>query len=357
MPFLVSQTVAQIEPPIQTRLQKLIDSTVGQPSLPAMAAAVIKNQKRLGLAASGLRRVDQPTNTVSEADRFHLGSCTKAMTATMIGILVQEGKLSWDDTIGARLPTLANDIDKDYLDVTLWQLLTHHAGVQRDGAVWINEGVNTHENRTEIVKQSLAQHPPGLPIGQFQYSNIGYLVAALIAEQVTSESYETLMQEKLFTPLKMESAGFGLPDKNDHPQHPWGHSLNNRGLVPVAMDNPPSMAPAGAVHSTLDDWMKFAALHLDTAAQQHDLLAPATLRRLHQPYTNQASGYAAGWLVGERAGQTVLQHSGSNRFWFCQIELVPQTGEAILVACNGPLKESAQEVAAVIQTIAKWLSP
>lgn len=357
MLVLVDPVVAQIESPIQQRLQKLTDSSVSQQTMPALAAAVMENQQRSGLATSGVRRVDQPANTVAETDRFHLGSCTKAMTATMIGILVQEGKLSWDDTIGDRLPSLASDIDKDYLEVTLWQLLTHHGGVQSDGAVWINGGVNTHENRTEIVKQSLAQHPPGLPIGEFQYSNIGYLAAALMAEQVTGESYEALMQEKLFEPLKMPSVGFGVPDKDATPRHPWGHAVNNRGLVPVAMDNPPSMAPAGAIHCTLDDWMKFAALHLDTTGQQHDLLTPETLKRLHQPYANQESGYAAGWLVGKRAGQTFLQHNGSNRFWFCQIQLVPHKGEAILVACNGPLKYTALEVDTVVQTIAGWLSP
>jgi len=358
------------------KLQALVDESIGD-SCPGMAMAVLQDGELAGQAVGGVRRIDQPENLATLDDHWHLGSCTKAMTATLIGVLVDEGRLSWDDTIADRLPELTDKIDKAYRQVTLWQLLTHRGGVKANGAAWMAGGVNSHKNRVAIVRFGLRQKPSERTVGQFHYSNLGYLTVALFAENVTGDSWESLIQKRIFEPLKMESAGFGVPDVagvSDLAAQPWGHR-QAESMLPVDQDNPPSMGPAGNVHCSVQDWAKFVAMHLDTDCQRHDLLSADTLKRLHQPFKPSAAqpqekdriadlrgllnmSYAAGWVIGRDEAdpkRITLEHNGSNTFWYCSVIATPDTGTAVLIVCNSPLDASMTLVDGLQSRIAKLL--
>lgn len=337
----------------------LVNDAAVDDACPGVVVAIIKDGDIAFRAAGGCRRIDEPDRLVSVDDKVHLGSCTKAMTATLIGVLVDEGTLSWDQTIGQSLPSLAQHIDQRYLDVSLWHLLTHRAGmaVANPMIFRLNGGFATHENRLEIAKAALKKMPDGLEPGKFAYSNLGYIVAALIAEGKTGISWEDLIADKVFRPLKMTTAGFGPPKATQPATQPWGHISNGAKLVPINFDNAASMSPAGRVHCSIEDWARFIRLHLDRDCLHHTLLQPKTLKRLQTPFAGPGEKYAAGWVTStDPNGVQRLWHNGSNTFWYCCVHAIPEDGLAVMVVTNAASPKSQTVVEDLASSVLKQLT-
>src|SRR4029079_6339969 len=108
-------------------LSEILTRGRDEPNLPAVAAAAMKDGKLLALGAEGVRKVGDPT-PVNSTDKFHIGSCTKAMTATLAAMFVERGKLRWTDTLAEIFPERATKMHPDYRLVTMEMLLAHRAG-------------------------------------------------------------------------------------------------------------------------------------------------------------------------------------------------------------------------------------
>jgi CubicO group peptidase (beta-lactamase class C family) len=314
-------------------------------AMPALGAAVLRDGQLVALGVDGLRRVGH-TEVVTVDDRWHLGSCTKAMSAVLLARLCERGLLGFDTTVADGLPTLAAAMHADAKGITLAQLLQHRAGLPPNPGepLWSElfrfDGTDT-EARLEVARQLLAVAPAAVPGAKFDYSNSGYMLAGAIAEQRAGAPWHELMQREVFAPLGITSAGFGMPGTADATTQPWGHTGGGQAagkrtaMVAHFADNPPPLGPAGTVHMTLGDWAKFAALHLGVLpADGAPLLRPETLRALHT--APPAADYALGWVTGARswAKGPVLHHSGSNTMWFCVAWLDPAAKFAVLVTCN-----------------------
>jgi CubicO group peptidase (beta-lactamase class C family) len=333
--------------------------------LPALAVVVVKDGKICERDATGVRKIGDPT-LVTTNDLFHIGSCTKAMTATLAAILIEEGKLRWDTTIAEVLPELKGKMDKQYESVTVEQLLHHRGGIP--GApppaawsrAWQEKGTPM-EQRREFVEAVLALPPEATPGTRMIYSNQGYAIVGAMLEKIAGRDYESLITEKLFQPLHMDTAGFGPPGTTGKVDEPWGHVERLGMTVPVQMDNPPAITPAGRIHCSLDDLARFVMLHL--GAGTNGLLKAETVARLHAlpkdaKNKNPADNYACGWVVLQRgwAGGTAFTHSGSNTMWYVVMWLAPEKNFAVIAATNvaGKGAESGCDDAAT-EMIFKWL--
>ncbi len=315
--------------------------------LPGMIGAVIRGEEIAAIGAVGIRKIGSP-DPMRVDDVVHLGSDTKAMTATMIGTLVDEGKIRWDSSIREVFPDLAGQIHPGFLPVTLRQILAHRSGLPRDLDWWdLAEGRSVVEQRRALMARALRVAPRDRPGSTYEYSNAGYVLAGLMAEKAGKASWEDLMMRRVFEPLGMASAGFGPPGMRGRSDHAWGHRAFGDVVEAVHEDNPASMGPAGTVHCSVPDWAKFAAMHLRGSYKGISLVKPETLKALHTPAPGEE--YVGGWLVGDRswAGGKTLSHNGSNTFWYCTIWLAPARDFALLVATNagGPPAEAACEEA------------
>jgi CubicO group peptidase (beta-lactamase class C family) len=322
-------------------LSPLIAPIVERHKLPGMVAAVVQGDEPVALGAAGVRRKGSPER-VTVGDRFHIGSCTKSMSATLLAMLVEEGKLSWTTTLAQTFPDLAESMHPDYRSVTLEQLLSHRAGMPKGldrGGLWarlrLHRGRPT-EARRLLLEGVVAQAPASEPGTEYLYSNAGYAAAGHMAEEVTGASWEELMRKRLFAPLGMTTAGFGAPGRGKVLDEPRGHRRSGDPVEPgPRADNPPAIGPAGTVHCSLGDWAKYIRLHLRGARGDAPMLGPATFDKLHTPRGDEPK-YALGWLVVERrwGGGEVLTHAGSNTMWFAVSWLAPKRDFAVLVACN-----------------------
>jgi D-alanyl-D-alanine carboxypeptidase len=319
--------------------------------MPGMAAAVFHGGTLVAEGATGVRKLGDAT-AITPGDEWHLGSDTKAMTATLIGIYVDQGKLQFSDTLGKLFA--GETIDPGLANVTLEQLLQHRGGLPANfpptltREMW-NAGKSPTERQT-VVKELLALPPAQAP-GTFVYSNAGYVVAAAALERVAGDSWEHLIGTKLWDPLGMASCGFGPPGTAGEVTQPWGHQARpGGGLTPMgpgnpASDNPPALGPAGTVHCTLRDWGKFLALQLAGArGEATTVVRTATLQHLQTPPSG--ADYADGWGVVTRpwAGGTALTHTGSNTFFFATVWLAPAKNVALIVATNCATPAAAKAV-------------
>ena len=327
--------------------------------LPALAVVVVKNGQICDREAVGVRKWGDPA-PVTTNDLFHIGSCTKSMTATLTARLIEAGKLRWDTTILEIFPELRGKMNPQYEAVTVEQLLHHRGGVPGEPPAdawkkaWQEIGTPT-EQRREFIAAVLSHPPEAAPGTKMIYSNQGYALVGAMLEKITGRPFESLMTEELFKPLHMDTAGFGPPGTTGKIDQPWGHAHKLLMTIPLQLDNPPAIASAGRVHCSLDDLARFAMFHLQRNAT-NGLLRPETLTRLHTPTAG--GDYACGWVVLQRgwAGGTAWMHNGSNTMWYIVMWLAPGKDFAVIAATNIAGSDAEQSCDdACVAMIHQWL--
>lgn len=311
--------------------------------IPAIAAVIVRDGNIIDFATVGVREFGT-SETVGSDDRFHLGSVTKSMTATVIGKLVETGVLTWGTTVASVLPDIA--MRKEYRDVTIEQLLHHQGGIAsyttsrsyRDISMKHYSGTPT-EQRGAFLARILELEPTGIPGQVTLYSNAGYALAGYMAERVTGKSWEDLIERHIFAPLEMTTAGFGHPGTASIPDQPRGHGTAETGFVPLSDDQHPPMdiiAPAGNVHSSIRDLARYAMSHLAGLNGDDAYLRSETIQRLHTlPRQVGEMNYAAGWMVGtDQNGKTVHYHGGTTGSFYAELKLFPERRTAVAVLMN-----------------------
>jgi arylsulfatase A len=329
-------------------------------NVPALAAVALTSERLLGQGAVGVRRRGSP-ELLTIGDKFHIGSCTKAMTATLSAMLVEDGKLSWNTTIADVFPDLVESMKPAFRSVTLEQLLSHRGGTPGALPVVVRLPIRffpgkPSEARDLLLRAIVAQEPAAEPGTKFLYSNAGYAIAGHMAETVAGKDWETLVGERIAAPLGMTSLGFGAPGTIDVVDQPRGHVATGAPIEPsVLADNPAAIGPAGTVHCTLGDWAKFVAAHLAGAQGKPTPLGlkRSTFEKLHTPAKGDASEYALGWGVAKRdwADGVALTHFGSNTLWFVAVWIAPRRDFAVLSACNQGGDEACKACDAAASTL------
>lgn len=356
------QSLANQEPPAAATNSTDNDSAVEAierirkaHNLMGLAGGVIQPDGRIEVFATGIRRIGSEQR-LEVNDAMHLGSCTKSMTATLIAMLVDEGKLRWDSTLGELFPGEKELVESKWASVTVDQLMHHTSGIPAN-APWqsMQRKGDTLVAKRRSVLRWLAKQTPSkeesatsaadagdtkTAATRFLYSNVGYVLLGHIVESLRGTSWEDDIQARIFNPLGMKTAGFGAPTQNGKPDSPVGHNVVAGLTVPTENDNPPVMGPAGTVHASLGDWAKYLRAHLEcnepNAATDKVCLSAQSWQHLHTPsVANPPETYAGGWLTGERdwAGK-ILMHNGSNTHWYCVVFLAPEQRRGFFAASN-----------------------
>ena len=289
---------------------------------PAMGVAWASGKDHV--LVDGLRAADAKTQ-VALADQWHIGSCTKSMTATLAARLVEAGHIKWEATVGQILGPHLPPFNAVYKDATLVQLLAHYSGLPHDvtGSDKYGRGPrpDIRAERLQYVAAALNEAPVVPPGKQDSYSNGGYVVAGAMLESVMDKPWEELMRAHVFAPLGMTSAGFGPPGHPGKHDQPVGHAPGPGGKLrpvtkPEEADSPPPVTgPCGTVHLNLRDLLAYLKAHRDRPAS---FLSEASWKTLHtSPF---GGAFALGWMVKPDG---TLSHSGSNGLWWANVVITP----------------------------------
>lgn len=339
----------------ERRAEVLLDRLRERHGLPALAAVVVRPDATLELAVTGFRQQGEPEK-VEPADRFHLGSMGKAITATVIAQLVEEGVLSWTTRPADVFPELAKTIRPDYRDVTIEQLLRHQGGIPKYDSVAAMEGAKARagsgtprDQRHAFSAWLLQQRPHATPGTRLEYSNAGYVVAAAMAEAAAGEAWESLLESRLARPLGIHLV-HGLPARGGNHQ-PRGHrpkpaffgmATYQDALEPQAPGDDWALGvifdPAGDYSLSLADYAKFLQLHLAGLAGHDGLLTASSIRHLHAgsiPRLHDGPDeYASGWFLREFEGTTAHWFTGSTEMFFSRVIMLPERNLAVAVLAN-----------------------
>jgi CubicO group peptidase (beta-lactamase class C family) len=318
--------------------------------LVGLAAMVMVDGKVMASAADGERKIKSGV-PIELGDRWHLGSITKSVTATMIARLVESGQMKWTDTVGERFSEAA--IHEDWKPVTLEQLLTHTSGASANFSLAVRLtqpalGTECTRERRKAVVEVMAEKPAQPPGKKFAYSNVGYTIAGAMAESATGVSWEDLAKREVFEPLELQDAGFGPPKSpSETLEQPRGHKsvLGWKVSAMDGEDNTPIMGPCGTVHMTLGNLCQYATEHLRGELGSGKLLAAETYQRLHKPVLQ---NYACGWVVKQPTKEiphTAYWHNGSNTMWYALVVFIPEKNMVVAVTSNDGDIKAAESAA------------
>lgn len=364
-----------------TDLTSMLEAIRAKYNLPSLAAAVDKNGEIVASGATGTRVVGMDV-PVTVDDRYHIGSDTKAMTATIAGTLVDEGLLRWDSTVGEVLGTTIKDMSPGLQAVTLEQLLSHSSGIptDTDEMMKLYFNVDAFDDNPDKLRlkaiDAWKHNEPKVPEGSpFQYANFGYMIAGAMMEKVSSKPWEQLIQERIFKPLGLKSAGLGPQATYGLYDAPVGHRVNADGsLSPMpwgpAADGPAVIGPAGIAHMSVLDFARWGGWNAMHGASPK-IVERATLDEIQRPHvttpkiphplpgTPDEGQYGFGWgiVTFDWTGHPVLTHNGSNSMNLAKILVDPETGIAIAAVTNRPGVEADKALNEVTEQLYRAQQP
>ncbi|MGL5010012.1 MAG: serine hydrolase domain-containing protein, partial [Paracoccaceae bacterium] len=179
-----------------------VSALLAETGAPAAGMAVLR-AGQLTQAAAGLRALGR-TDPVTTQDLWHLGSNTKAMTATLVARLVEAGVISWADTVGTVLGSSIEGIDPAYRDATYVDLMQHRSGVPENIGMFLSLRLAGTLTARDMIAdrltytENILTSPPATAPGQYLYSNAGYVVVGHMLQVATGQSWEDLIREHVF---------------------------------------------------------------------------------------------------------------------------------------------------------------
>jgi CubicO group peptidase (beta-lactamase class C family) len=319
-------------------LHAALAATLKGTKAPAVGLLIMRDGKVADIAVEGQRRNDR-ADPVQPGDLWRIGSDAKPMTATLIARLLDKGVLNWTTPLAKMLPDLAATMRPEYRAVTLVQLLSHQSGLPHDlNDMKFIESLSKDKRplpvqRLDVVARALREKPVAPPGTKFSYSNTGFVLAAVIAERATDQTFEDLMRREVFRPLGITDETITDPKGPE----PLGH-IKGEPVVDTAEVFPLFCAPAGDWYLTLGDWAKFC---LDQMAGVHghgSLLKQATYRFMEsRQIKEEDGGVGLGWgifptIMGYQG--PFLEHTGSDETWYASAALRPAAESGVLAVSN-----------------------
>lgn len=289
--------------------------------VPGLAVTVVKDGKVIFKKGYGVQQLGMP-NQVNAQTLYACASTTKAMTATCMGILVDEGKVKWDDPVIKYLPEFQLYDPYVTRELKIRDLFTHNSGVGNTDFLWSIMKIPSDE---VLAKMKMVEPSYSLR-SSFIYQNIFYLAAGKVIEKVSGTPWEVFIQKRIFEPLAMTRTFPILSQVNDANQSKPHHLIDGKITV-IDRTNADAIGPAGSVWSCVDDMSKWALCMLDSSKYNGGkLLKPATWNEIFKPQVMVTASqfyptaqltkpnwttYGLGWFQQDYKGRKVNFHTGS----------------------------------------------
>ncbi len=354
-PFHYSQCMDQI--PILQPQQ--IHDALQAFDVPGLAVAVMQRDEIAFAQGYGTRTLG--TDEVVDKDTlFAVGSISKSFTATALAMLVDEGKLKWDDRVQQYLPWFAMHDPYVTREITVRDLLTHRVGLRSvsGGTVWYG---STYD-RIEVLRRMRYLEPVSSFRAQFAYQNITYAAAGEIVAAITGRSWDQFVRERIFAPLGMTRSITAMDELEQRRNIATPHARVARTTAPVPHRNYDNVGPAASIYSSAHDMARYVRLHLAHGSfAKQQLIAPATAHEMHAPqmvipiepwpaalaalkptwYT-----YGLGWFIRDYLGHKLVQHAGGVDGMVALATMLPEQQIGVVALAN-----AEEALAAVTYTV------
>lgn len=287
---------------------------------PGISVAVVKDGKIIFTKAYGVRELGKPqpytTKTLSAC-----ASTTKAMTATCMGMLVDEGKVKWSDKVMDILPSFKLASPYSSSEITVLDLFTHNAGLGNADLLWVSG-----YSREEILQHMQLMEPSYSLRSSFIYQNLMYIVAGEVIHKLTGKTWDEFITERIFKVLGMNNTYADHSVLTANMDVTTAHFKDKDTLKAIPYIYTDNIGPAGGVFSCADDMAKWLQCVLDsTKINGNRLLKPATYAAMFKPQVIAPLSmystmeimkpnwftYGLGWFQHDYRGKMVQFHTGS----------------------------------------------
>jgi len=348
-----------------TDLNSLAKKLLAKTHSPGIGIAVMQSGTTR-VAVAGVRKINT-SDAVQANDVWSIGSIGKSICSTVIGRLIEQGKLRWEETLKQAMPDIP--MSDGYERVTLEQVMHHRGGIPADLGFTrpevqriIGKTTVPLAIRDAYVRDILSRKPSAGPDSRFIYSNAGYALLSHIAELTAQKPYEALVRELVFKPLGLTHSFTGIDALPK--ARPSGHFESAKSLKVGDMSGPMEYMFAGAgggMFMSVGDLAKFGQFHLNGLRGQNGMLMATTINRLHRGTPEQPGGgqlYACGWGIQSLPGiQEFHGHNGSNGTMRAELAIFPGADLVVVGIVNrGGEDEPAPGMQAVLALASRYAS-
>jgi CubicO group peptidase (beta-lactamase class C family) len=333
--------------------------------VPGAAIAIVEDGKVTLSRGYGVKKLGSP-DPVGTDTLFQIGSTTKAFLTAGLAILVDEGKIGWDDRVIDHLPWFRMYDPWVTREITIRDLLTHRAGLAKGQGDLLFVPFNTL-TRAESVRRLQHLKPATSFRSTFAYDNVLYMVAGQLIEEVTGQSWEKFTEDRILRPIGMAGSVTNDIDRLASPRRAFPHGRNGelRGVGPQQLFDEDKVklaantGPAGAIAAGADDMARWLQVQLAAgripgseqrlfsearSAEMFQPVVPVPVAPLPPPLTGltpQFRGYALGWIVQDYRGHKVVQHSGGTQGFRTIVALLPEKNVGFVIVNNSEDNEFA----------------
>jgi CubicO group peptidase (beta-lactamase class C family) len=333
--------------------------------VPGVAVAVIKDGKVVHARGYGVRELGKPEQ-VDERTLFAIGSTSKAFTAAALAMLVDEGRIAWDDRVVDRLPGFQLYDPYVTREIRVRDLLMHSSGLPRGDRLWYASDFD----RAEVLRRVRFLKPGWGFRSRYGYQNIMFLAAGQIIPEVTGQSWDAFVAERIFAPLGMRESGTSTTELRGRSNVATPHVKLDGEVRPVAWRNIDNIAPAGSINSSAIEMAQWLRLQLDEGMYDgRRLISAERIREMHTPQIvvpmdEQArklypethfTSYGLAWSLRDYRGRKLVGHGGAIDGMRAEVMLVPEEELGVVVLTN--LGGTRFPVAIVYTILDRYLGP
>ncbi len=324
----------------QDYLDTVVERARKQFEVPGIAVAIVKDGKVVLAKGYGIRKLGEPA-PVTPDSLFRIASNTKAFTTAALGILVEEGKIRWNDRVVDHLPWFQMYDPYVTREITIRDLLVHRSGLGL-GAGDLMFWPATDFTREEIIRRIRFLKPVSSFRSTYAYDNLLYLVAGEVIHAVTGITWDDFVKQRIFLPLGMIHTNSSTAALMAAADVATPHARADGKLVPLAQTDHDNNAPAGSINSCVSDLAKWLISRLDLQPKEawspQTILpvgivpagAPPEIKTLQPNFIT----YGLGWVLRDYRGKKLVYHTGTLAGYVSRTMLVPDLKLGVVILTN-----------------------
>ncbi len=322
-------------------IEAYIDSVRQAFNIPGMAVGVVKDDSLVFAQGFGLRELGKP-DAVDERTLFAIGSNTKSFTSTAAAMLVDDGKLKWNDRVTRWLPSFQLFDPYVTRELTLRDVMSHRSGLGRRGdGLWYGTGYS----RDEILQRIRYLEPNAGFRTEMGYQNIMFLAAGQIVGKAAGSSWDEVIRTRILQPLGMTTSSVVLGGLASQSDVSTPHAIESGQARIIPWRNIDNIAPAGSINSNVVEMAQYLRFHLGNGTYKgQKLVSSANLGVTKTPHINAGgvgdsvthfSAYGLGWVLMDYRGKKIAWHNGGIDGMLSEMWTVPEAGLGVVVLTNG----------------------
>lgn len=345
--MILFSTVAAQKRSADTRLQdidKELQSILETWKVAGFAVAVVEKNKVVYAKGFGFRDYEKKL-PVTPNTLFAIGSCSKAFTSGLLGILREQSKIDFEESPRKYLSGFKfyNDAMND--NVILKDLMAHRTGLPRHDYSWYL--FPTHD-RDSLVDRIQYQEPFTGVREKWYYNNFMFLLQGVIAEKITGKSWEDNIREHFFAPLKMTTTNLSIKELEKAAEPSFGYEVRNEQIEKMKYYDIAAMSPAGSINSSVNEMALWLRTWIHGGKLDGQQILPASYTReaiSSQSIINDGlptsehpdvhgGTYGYGWMVASYKGHYRVEHGGNIDGFSATASFFPSDSVGVVVLVN-----------------------